>query len=102
MAGEIDEALVRHIAHLARLKLTDQEVAVFRRQLSDILRYVAKLNELDVTGVEPTAHPLPVRNVFRADEPHEPYTPERALANAPQREGSFFKVPKVIEQDSGA
>jgi len=102
VAGEIDDATVRHMAHLARLKLTEQEVAVFRRQLSDILRYVAKLNELDVSGVEPTAHPLPVRNVFRSDQPHEPYTPERALANAPQREGSFFKVPKVIEQDSGA
>lgn len=102
MAAEIDESMVRHIGHLARLKLSEPEVAMFGRQLSDILRYMDKLNELDTTDVEPTAHPLPIRNVFGEDEPHEPLTPERALANAPQREGSFFAVPKVLDQDSGA
>jgi aspartyl-tRNA(Asn)/glutamyl-tRNA(Gln) amidotransferase subunit C len=98
----IDEAQVRHIALLARLKPSDEEVQVFSGQLSAILDYVEQLNEVDTTDVPPTAHALPVSNVFRPDEPHTPLTPDAALANAPQRDGSFFAVPKVLDQDSGA
>ncbi|MBN1344590.1 MAG: Asp-tRNA(Asn)/Glu-tRNA(Gln) amidotransferase subunit GatC [Phycisphaerae bacterium] len=100
MPGKIDEAQVRHIAMLSRLELTDAEVAEFSHQLSDILAYVEQLNQVDTTDVEPTAHPLPLRNVMREDEPDEPIGVEAALANAPQRAASFFKTPKVIEQDS--
>ncbi|MFQ6048011.1 MAG: Asp-tRNA(Asn)/Glu-tRNA(Gln) amidotransferase subunit GatC [Phycisphaerae bacterium] len=100
MAERIDEQQVRHIAMLSRLKLSDQELSLFTRQLSAILDYVQKLNELDTRQVEPTAHAVPIHNVFRDDEPDEPLGVDVALANAPQREGSFYKVPKVLEQES--
>lgn len=102
MPARIDETQVRHIAHLARLKPSDDEVRLFSEQLSAIVEYVEKLNELDTTEVEPTAHAVPVHNVFREDVPAEPFRPDQALANAPQRAGSFFGVPKVLDQDGGA
>lgn len=100
MSGKISEQDVRHICLLARLKPSDEEVHRFSEQLSSILTYVEQLNEVDTTDVQPTAHALPVQNVFREDEPGQPLTPDEALANAPQRDGSFFAVPKVLEQDS--
>jgi len=100
MADKIKESDVRHICHLARLNPTDEEVRLFSEQLSDILAYVEQLNELDTTDVPPTAHALPVHNVFREDKPGVSLTPDQALANAPQRDASFFAVPKVLDQDS--
>jgi aspartyl-tRNA(Asn)/glutamyl-tRNA(Gln) amidotransferase subunit C len=100
MADKINESEVRHIAHLARLNPSDDEVRLFTEQLSAILDYVEQLNEVDVADVPPTAHALPVRNVFREDVPGECLGPDEALTNAPAREGSFFTVPKVLEQDS--
>ncbi len=100
MAHKIDEAQVRHISHLSRLNPTDGEVRLFSEQLSAILEYVEQLDEVDTTDVPPTAHALPVQNVFRTDEPRRSLDPDQALANAPQREGSFFAVPKVLDQDS--
>lgn len=100
MSGKIDEAQVRHISHLARLNPTDEEVQLFSQQLSSILAYVEQLNEVDTSEVPPTAHALPVSNVFREDVPGDSLSPDEALANAPQRDGSFFAVPKVLEQDS--
>lgn len=100
MAQKIDESEVRHVAHLARLNPTDEEVRRFTGQLSAILTYMEQLNEVDTDKVPPTAHPLPIHNVLRPDEPHESLTPDEALANAPQRDGHFFGVPKVLEQDS--
>jgi aspartyl-tRNA(Asn)/glutamyl-tRNA(Gln) amidotransferase subunit C len=99
MSRRIDEATVRHIAHLARLKLSDAEIARFSTQLSDIIAYADQLNQLDTTGVAPTAHPLPVHNVFREDVPTEPLGAERVLANAPQAEAGCFALPKVLEQE---
>jgi len=96
MANELTEAEVRHVAKLARLKLTDEQVAFFARQLSDVLGYVAKLNELNVDDVEPLAHPTGMTNRFRDDEPGAALTVEAVLANAPDAEPPFFKVPKVI------
>ena len=93
----IDEAAVRHVAHLARLKVTDEEVVLFSRQLSRILEYVDQLNQVDTSNVAPTAHPLPIANVFRDDIPHQPWTPEAALSNAPDSHAGHFKVPKVLE-----
>ncbi len=100
MAGRIDESQVRHISHLSRLKPTDEEVRLFSEQLSAILEYVGQLNEVDTTDVPPTAHALPVHNVFRPDEPARGMKPAQALSNAPQRDGNFFAVPRVLEQDS--
>ena len=102
MPGKISEKDVRHIGHLARMNPSDDEVRKFSEQLSAILEYVEKLDEVDTTDVPPTAHALPVHNVFRDDVPGDPLTPDQALANAPQREGSCFGVPKVLDQDSGA
>ncbi len=100
MADRIDERQVRHVAVLSRLKLSEDEVATFSRQLSAMLEYVEKLNELDTSDVEPTVHAVPTSNVLRDDEPEEPMGVAEALANAPQREGSFYKVPKVLDQES--
>jgi aspartyl-tRNA(Asn)/glutamyl-tRNA(Gln) amidotransferase subunit C len=96
----LDESAVRHVAHLARLAVSDEEVAHFTGQLSSILRYMEQLNELDTADVAPTAHPLPVANVFREDRVREPWTPQRALHNAPDRQGGFFRVPKVLDQET--
>ena len=101
MARKIDEAQVRHIAMLGRLKPSEEEVRLFSEQLSDIVEYVEKLNELDTDNVEPTAHALPIHNVFREDEVADSLSPDQALANAPQRDGSFFAVPKVLQDAAG-
>jgi aspartyl-tRNA(Asn)/glutamyl-tRNA(Gln) amidotransferase subunit C len=91
MAISRDEVL--HVARLARLALTDEEVERLGAQLNAILEAVGKVSELDLEGVEPTAHPLDLVNVWAEDEPHESLPVEEALANAPDREGGFFKVP---------
>lgn len=102
MAAHVDEAQVRHIAKLARLELTPDEVEHFRGQLAEILTYVQQLDEVDVSGVEPMAHPLPVTNVLRPDEPRPGLSTAAALANAPQRHEQFFKVPAVLDGGAGA
>jgi aspartyl-tRNA(Asn)/glutamyl-tRNA(Gln) amidotransferase subunit C len=86
-----DEVL--HVARLARLELSENEVAKFTEQLSAILEAVAKVSELDLADVEPTAHPLDVVNVWAEDEPRPSIPVEDALANAPAREAGFFKAP---------
>ena len=102
MARKIGEAQVRHVAKLARLDLTDEEVARFSTQLSAILDYLEKLNELDTDSVEPLAHCLPIHNIFREDVVTESLDTELALENAPQHFENFFKVPKILDDDSGA
>jgi aspartyl-tRNA(Asn)/glutamyl-tRNA(Gln) amidotransferase subunit C len=94
MDQRIDAEQVRKVAKLARLALTEAEIEEFTGQLGAILGYVEKMNELDTGDVEPLAHCLPISNVFRADEV------EKTLANAPQRDDSFFKVPKILEDSS--
>jgi aspartyl-tRNA(Asn)/glutamyl-tRNA(Gln) amidotransferase subunit C len=95
---------VRHVAKLSRLALDEPRLKKFSAQLGSILEYVAKISEVDVTGVEPMAHALPIHNVFREDivEPSLPL--EKVLENAPDSDGPFFKVPKVIggDEDSAA
>jgi aspartyl-tRNA(Asn)/glutamyl-tRNA(Gln) amidotransferase subunit C len=88
---------VRWVAHLARLQLTDAELATMTRQLSAIVEYVDLLKQVNTDGVEPLAHALEVRNVFRADEPGTSLPLDEALANAPQRRGEFYAVPAVLE-----
>jgi aspartyl-tRNA(Asn)/glutamyl-tRNA(Gln) amidotransferase subunit C len=102
MNKKIDEAQVRKVAKLSRLDLTDAEVEEFTGQLSAILEYMEKMNELDTSGVEPLAHCLPLSNVFREDCVKESLGTEKALSNAPQRDGEFFKVPKILDDTSGA
>ncbi|OHB79757.1 MAG: asparaginyl/glutamyl-tRNA amidotransferase subunit C [Planctomycetes bacterium RBG_16_55_9] len=102
MAKKIDEAQVRKVAKLSRLELTEAEVEEFTGQLSAILDYVEKMNELDTDNVEPLAHCLPIHNVLREDCAKESLGAEKALANAPQRDGNFFKVPKILDDNTGA
>jgi aspartyl-tRNA(Asn)/glutamyl-tRNA(Gln) amidotransferase subunit C len=90
---------VRRIASLARLQLTAEEERLFAGQLSEILDYVRQLEELDLSGVEPMTHALAAGEApaLREDEVRPGLTPERALAAAPAREGTCFKVPRIIE-----
>jgi aspartyl-tRNA(Asn)/glutamyl-tRNA(Gln) amidotransferase subunit C len=88
---------VRWVAHLARLRLTDDELATMTRQLRAIVEYVDQLAQVNTDEVEPLAHALEVRNVFRADEPAPSLPADAALANAPQRRGDFYAVPAVLE-----
>ncbi len=94
MSAQFD---VRYTAQLARLHLSEEEIAKFQAQLSQVLAYVEKLEQVDVSGVEPTAHANALFNVFRADEPRDGFTPQQALANAPREANQLFIVPKVIE-----
>ena len=102
MSNKIDEAAVRDVAMLSRLDLSDAEIEKFGGNLNDIVTYIEKLNELDVDDVEPLAHCLPVHNVFRADVVKEPIGVEKVLANAPARHEGYFKVPKILDDASGA
>ncbi|MCU0796704.1 MAG: Asp-tRNA(Asn)/Glu-tRNA(Gln) amidotransferase subunit GatC [Akkermansiaceae bacterium] len=87
---------VRYVAGLARLHLSDEECAEFQPQLDAILGHAESLLSLDVTGIEATAHPVPVHDVLRADVPHESLPLERVLANAPEQAQGQIRVPKVI------
>ena len=93
-AADLD---VAYVARLARINLTEQEAKTFQKQLSDVLKYVAKLRQADVSHVEAAAHALPIFNVFREDEPRDWFTAEQALGNAPQKANDLFIVPKVVE-----
>ncbi len=95
---QLDDSAVRHVAHLARIAITEDEVRLYGEQLSKILDYVNQLGELDTTDVPPTEHPLSACNVFRSDVPHSSWSPDGALKNAPDRQGDFFRVPKVLDQ----
>jgi aspartyl-tRNA(Asn)/glutamyl-tRNA(Gln) amidotransferase subunit C len=99
--GKLDAAQVRHVAKLARLKLSDADIALYAAHLTGILGYVAQLKSVDVTGTEPMAHPLPLKNVMREDVVTEPLPLEVALANAPERDGPYFAVPKVLDTGMG-
>ncbi|MEI9963199.1 MAG: Asp-tRNA(Asn)/Glu-tRNA(Gln) amidotransferase subunit GatC [Limisphaerales bacterium] len=93
-AAEID---VKYVAHLARIALTPDEEQKLAAQLGGILGYIEKLKELDVTGVEPTAHAVPMVNVTRADEIRPSLPHEDAMRNAPKQANGLFIVPKIVE-----
>ena len=96
----LDRDQVRKVAHLARLELTPGEEAKFTTQLSDILDYFEQLSELDTENVQPTTRAIDVSNVTRPDS-RQPYLDREAiLEGAPNREGDFFKVPKIINADA--
>jgi aspartyl-tRNA(Asn)/glutamyl-tRNA(Gln) amidotransferase subunit C len=94
---------VRHVAKLSRLALDESNLQRFTGQLESILEYVAQIGQVDVSGIEPMAHPLPLKNVLRDDTVGPPLPLDKVLQNAPETDGPFFKVPKVIggaEEDS--
>ena len=95
----ISPAQVRHVARLSRLALSEDELARFGAQLESILGYVAKIDQVDVTGVEPMAHAADLKNVLREDVVERVLPTEEVLQNAPETDGPFFKVPKVIGGD---
>jgi len=90
---------VERVVALARLSLDEDELARMARELDAVLGYVASLSRVDTRDVPPTAHVVPLATPLRDDVPSAPLDPEQALANAPEREGSSFVVPKVIEAE---
>jgi aspartyl-tRNA(Asn)/glutamyl-tRNA(Gln) amidotransferase subunit C len=94
----ITPAEVEHVARLARLALEPDEKERMRRELDAILGYIDKLRALDVEGVEPTSHAVPMTNVMRDDAPRPSLPLDEMLANAPERNGDLFRVPKIIEE----
>jgi aspartyl-tRNA(Asn)/glutamyl-tRNA(Gln) amidotransferase subunit C len=93
----LSEKDVDHVARLARLEITPEERALYQKQLNAILDHAAGLAGLDVEAVPPTAHILPLNNVWRTDHIHPGLSREEALANAPDKAKGCFRVPKIIE-----
>jgi len=95
--GGTSDLDVAYVARLARINLTENEAKIFQKQLDDVLKYVEKLREVDVTDIDASAHSLPVFDVFREDAPRDWFTAEQALSNAPRQANGLFVVPKVVE-----
>ena len=91
---------VRHVARLARLALTDEEVEALGPQLSNILAYAEKVGEVAAEDVPPSSHPYPLRNVYRPDEPRPSLTPEEAISTAPRPEEGRFSVPRIVGKEA--
>ena len=89
---------VIHVARLARLALTDAELETMHEQLNAILSHIDALRAVDTAGIEPTSHAVPQFNVMRDDDPRPCLSVEEMLANAPDRAGDFFRVPRIIEE----
>jgi aspartyl-tRNA(Asn)/glutamyl-tRNA(Gln) amidotransferase subunit C len=96
MPDRISPADVAHVARLARLDITDDERELFAGQLGAVLEHANDIANLDIAGVPATAHPLPIANVFREDEPHESLDRDEVLAMAPDVEDGQFKVPRIL------
>lgn len=93
----VTKKTIEHVANLARLNLSENETDMLTSQMQNIIHYVDKLSELDTDNVVPTAHVIPLCNVFREDTVQPSYDAEKILANAPSCEGNCFKVPGVVE-----
>ncbi len=100
MSQSIDEATVRHIARLGRIRLSDEEIDRFRGQLESILRFFDKLQEIDTSNVEPLVHAIEVHNVLAADTEGPSLDREQALGNAAGEDGELFTVPRVLGSGS--
>lgn len=94
---KITREQIEHVANLARLSLTEEEKEKLTREMVEIIGFADKLNELDTGGIEPTAHAIPIVNVFRKDETAPSYDRDNILANAPSQDEGCFKVPKIVE-----
>ena len=90
---------VEHVARLARLELTAEEIERFRGQLSAILERAQRIQSLDLDDLPPTSHPVQLTNVWRPDDVVPVDDAEAIMANAPQREGTFFRVPRILEEE---
>lgn len=99
---KIDIEQVKQVAKLSRLALSEAEIAQFAVQLSAILEYMGKLNQLDTTNIEPLAHCLPINNCLREDIVKPSLGTGKTLENAPDRDEQFFLVPKILDDNSGA
>lgn len=95
---KISQDEIKKIAFLSRLEVKENNMANIEKELSDILTYVAELNELDLDDVEPMAHAVPLHNVFREDEEKPSLAHDLALSNAPEAEDGYFKVPRVVQE----
>ncbi|WP_047979592.1 Asp-tRNA(Asn)/Glu-tRNA(Gln) amidotransferase subunit GatC [Ornithinibacillus contaminans] len=95
--AEITKEQVKHVANLARLDVSEQEVEMFTEQLSSIISFAEQLNEIDTEGIEPTTHVLDLKNVMRKDEPRQWIKREEALKNAPDQQDGQFRVPSILE-----
>ncbi len=95
MPVEID---IERVAHLARIALTDEEMAAYSKQLVHILEHAERVQALPTDGVEPTSHPLPMVNAFRSDEVTDSLNRDDALAGAPDVEDGYFRVPKILDE----
>jgi len=93
----ITKDTVKYVAHLARIDLKPKELEKLSQQLQEILGFIDKLKKVDIKDIVPTSHILPINNVLRDDKPAESLSSDKALENAPDKEGNFFIVPKVIE-----
>lgn len=94
---KITKDTVEYVAHLARLELDKDEIDLYTAQINSILDYMEALNTLDTKGIEPTSHPMPVSCVLRKDETTTSLAVDSSTQNAPEKKGSFFKVPPIIE-----
>lgn len=94
---KISDKEIEHIALLSRLEISEEEKKIFAEQLSTILDYIDKLNELDTHDIEPTSHVIPLNNVMREDIPSLSLSREDALMNAPEHTEKFYRVPKIID-----
>lgn len=95
--SRIDKDQVKHVAHLARLAITEDEAEMFQKNLDAIISYAEQLNELNTDDVEPTTHVLDLKNVLRKDDPRQWLTNEEALKNAPDQKDGQIRVPSIIE-----
>ena len=91
---KITKDIIEHVANLARLNLTETEKDKLTVEIAEIIAYFDKLNELDTTGIEPTSHVLPIKNVFREDKVEKSYDRDKILRNAPSQDDGCFKVPR--------
>ncbi|MCX5808294.1 MAG: Asp-tRNA(Asn)/Glu-tRNA(Gln) amidotransferase subunit GatC [Proteobacteria bacterium] len=96
---KITKDVVEHVAHLGRLELDPDEVELYTVQVDSILEYMDQLNLLDTEGIEPMSHPMPVVCVLRDDVAKDSFSVDASTQNAPEKKGSFFKVPPIIEID---
>lgn len=93
----ISKETLNYVAHLSRIELEAKELEKLSHQLKDILDFIDKLKQIDTKDIPPTSHILPINSVLREDKPEKSLAGDKALENAPQKEGNFFSVPKVIE-----
>jgi aspartyl-tRNA(Asn)/glutamyl-tRNA(Gln) amidotransferase subunit C len=100
MPGAISRDAAAHVARLARLDLTDDELERFTGQLGDVLEHAADIAALDIADVPPTAHPLPLVNVLRPDEPRPSLDRDEVLAEAPAAEDRRFRVPRILGEEA--